>query len=44
MRLQAEGRLPPDVPRKYNSVTDAYSKIIKQEGLNSLLFLKTKLV
>jgi len=36
VRLQAEGRLPPDVPRKYNSVTDAYSKIIKQEGVAGL--------
>jgi len=36
VRLQAEGRLPPDVPRKYTSVTDAYSKIIKQEGIAGL--------
>lgn len=36
VRLQAEGRLPPDVPRKYKNVTDAYRKIVQQEGVGGL--------
>jgi len=36
VRLQAEGRLPPNVPRKYNSVTDAYVKIVREEGIRGL--------
>jgi solute carrier family 25 (mitochondrial uncoupling protein), member 8/9 len=33
VRLQAEGRLPPGTPRRYNGTIDAFSKILKQEGL-----------
>jgi solute carrier family 25 uncoupling protein 8/9 len=36
VRLQAEGRLAPNVPRRYNGVIDAYSKIIKAEGIAGL--------
>jgi len=36
IRLQAEGRLPPGVPKRYNGVMDAYAKIIKTEGLKGL--------
>jgi len=33
IRLQAEGRLPPGVPRRYSSTPNAFSTILKQEGL-----------
>jgi len=36
VRLQAEGKLPPGVPRRYNGALDAYSKIIKSEGVKGL--------
>jgi solute carrier family 25 uncoupling protein 8/9 len=36
VRLQAEGRLPPGVPRRYAGALDAYSKIVKQEGILGL--------
>mmetsp|Transcript_19347 Transcript_19347/g.16563 ORF Transcript_19347/g.16563 Transcript_19347/m.16563 type:complete len:126 (+) Transcript_19347:313-690(+) len=36
IRLQAEGRLPEGVPKKYSGVMDAYSKIFAQEGLGGL--------
>jgi len=36
VRLQAEGRLPPGTPRRYNGSLDAYSKIIKNEGIPAL--------
>lgn len=36
VRLQAEGKLPPGVPRRYLGALDAYFKIIKQEGLGAL--------
>lgn len=36
VRLQAEGRLPPNVPRRYNGAIDAYKKIIAQEGVGGL--------
>jgi len=36
VRLQAEGRLPPGVPKKYTGVMDAYSKIYSQEGIGGL--------
>jgi len=36
VRLQAEGRLPPNVPRRYTGVLNAYSTIIKQEGVLGL--------
>lgn len=36
VRLQAEGRLPPGVPKKYNGVMDAYAKIYASEGLGGL--------
>jgi solute carrier family 25 uncoupling protein 8/9 len=36
VRLQAEGKLPPGVPRRYNGALDAYSKIIKSEGIKGL--------
>ena len=32
VRLQAEGKKPEGVPRKYNGSIDAYSKIIREEG------------
>ena len=32
IRLQAEGRLPPGTPKRYNGSIDAYQKIIKSEG------------
>lgn len=32
IRLQAEGKKPEGVPRKYNGSIDAYGKIIKEEG------------
>lgn len=36
VRLQAEGRLPAGTPRRYAGVLDAYSKIVKQEGIAGL--------
>ncbi|CAI9098379.1 OLC1v1035012C2 [Oldenlandia corymbosa var. corymbosa] len=36
VRLQAEGKLPPGVPRRYSGAVDAYSKIVRQEGLTAL--------
>lgn len=36
VRLQAEGRLPPGVPRRYAGAIDAYRKIIAQEGVLGL--------
>ncbi|XP_021720759.1 mitochondrial uncoupling protein 2-like isoform X1 [Chenopodium quinoa] len=36
IRLQAEGKLPPGVPRRYSGALDAYSSIIRQEGLSAL--------
>lgn len=32
VRLQAEGKKPEGVPRKYNGSIDAYKKIVAQEG------------
>lgn len=36
VRLQAEGRLPPGAPRRYNGAIDAYRKIVAQEGVLGL--------
>ncbi|XP_020086922.1 mitochondrial uncoupling protein 2-like isoform X1 [Ananas comosus] len=36
VRLQAEGKLPPGVPRRYSGALNAYSTIIRQEGLEAL--------
>ena len=36
VRLQAEGRLPPGVPRRYNGSLDAYKKIVATEGVAGL--------
>eukprot|EP00270_Netrium_digitus_P018378 TRINITY_DN6975_c0_g1_i3.p1 TRINITY_DN6975_c0_g1~~TRINITY_DN6975_c0_g1_i3.p1 ORF type:complete len:328 (-),score=68.30 TRINITY_DN6975_c0_g1_i3:166-1149(-) len=36
VRLQAEGRLPPGIPKRYASATSAYSTIIRQEGVTAL--------
>ncbi|CAK9314545.1 unnamed protein product [Citrullus colocynthis] len=36
VRLQAEGKLPVGVPRRYSGTLDAYFTIIKQEGLTAL--------
>ncbi|KAL2898815.1 Mitochondrial uncoupling protein 2, partial [Bienertia sinuspersici] len=36
VRLQAEGKLPPGVPRRYSGALDAYSTIIRQEGVLAL--------
>ena len=36
IRLQAEGRLPPGVPRQYNGSLDAYRKIIAKDGVSGL--------
>lgn len=33
IRLQAEGRLPPGVPRRYNGTIDAFSKIFREEKI-----------
>jgi len=33
IRLQAEGRLPPGVPKRYNGTVDAFTKIYRLEGL-----------
>ncbi|CAL9765149.1 unnamed protein product [Musa acuminata subsp. burmannicoides] len=36
VRLQAEGKLPPGVPRRYSGALNAYSTIVRQEGLGAL--------
>lgn len=36
VRLQAEGKLPPGVPKRYSGALDAYLTIIRQEGLWAL--------
>ena len=36
VRLQAEGKLPPGVPRRYAGALDAYYTIVRQ-----VIFLKT---
>lgn len=36
VRLQAEGKLPIGVPRRYSGALDAYHTIVKQEGLAAL--------
>uniref|UniRef100_A0A0C9S1A0 TSA: Wollemia nobilis Ref_Wollemi_Transcript_26018_1362 transcribed RNA sequence n=1 Tax=Wollemia nobilis TaxID=56998 RepID=A0A0C9S1A0_9CONI len=36
VRLQAEGKLPPGVPRRYSGAMNAYATIFRQEGLGAL--------
>ncbi|XP_042944197.1 mitochondrial uncoupling protein 1 isoform X1 [Carya illinoinensis] len=36
VRLQAEGKLPPGVPRRCTGALNAYSTIVRQEGLGAL--------
>ncbi|KAE8696535.1 Mitochondrial uncoupling protein 2 [Hibiscus syriacus] len=36
VRLQAEGRLPPGVPRRYSGALNAYSTIARTEGVAAL--------
>ncbi|EXC01504.1 Mitochondrial uncoupling protein 2 [Morus notabilis] len=36
VRLQAEGKLPPGVPRRYSGALNAYFTIVRQEGLGAL--------
>ncbi|ONK67689.1 uncharacterized protein A4U43_C05F2710 [Asparagus officinalis] len=36
VRLQAEGKLAPGVPRRYSGALSAYSTIVKQEGVGAL--------
>lgn len=36
VRLQAEGKLPPGVPRRYSGALNAYSTILRQEGVGAL--------
>ncbi|KAL3624009.1 Mitochondrial uncoupling protein 2 [Castilleja foliolosa] len=36
VRLQAEGKLPVGVPRRYSGALDAYYAIVKQEGVAAL--------
>eukprot|EP00252_Welwitschia_mirabilis_P009508 TRINITY_DN22151_c0_g1_i1.p1 TRINITY_DN22151_c0_g1~~TRINITY_DN22151_c0_g1_i1.p1 ORF type:complete len:301 (-),score=49.56 TRINITY_DN22151_c0_g1_i1:609-1511(-) len=36
VRLQSEGKLPPGVPRRYSGAMNAYSTIIRQEGVSAL--------
>ncbi|KAM1040010.1 hypothetical protein ACFX13_029991 [Malus domestica] len=36
VRLQSEGKLPAGVPRRYAGALDAYSTIVRQEGLGAL--------
>ncbi|CAA0842842.1 Mitochondrial uncoupling protein 1 [Striga hermonthica] len=36
VRLQAEGKLPPGVPRRYSGALSAYTTIVRQEGVTSL--------
>ncbi|KAK2396500.1 mitochondrial uncoupling protein [Trifolium repens] len=36
VRLQAEGKLPPGVPKRYSGSLNAYSSIVRQEGVRAL--------
>ncbi|KAH7514576.1 mitochondrial uncoupling protein 1 [Ziziphus jujuba] len=36
VRLQAEGKLAPGVPRRYSGALNAYSTIVRQEGVGAL--------
>ncbi|KAI3525815.1 hypothetical protein L1887_04929 [Cichorium endivia] len=36
VRLQAEGKLPAGVPRRYSGALNAYSTIVRQEGVRAL--------
>ncbi|CAM6103348.1 unnamed protein product [Calypogeia fissa] len=36
VRLQAEGKLPPGVPRRYSGALNAYSTIAREEGVKAL--------
>ncbi|KAL6146131.1 hypothetical protein ACLB2K_056814 [Fragaria x ananassa] len=36
VRLQSEGRLPPGVPRRYSGALNAYSTIVRKEGVKAL--------
>ncbi|ONK76844.1 uncharacterized protein A4U43_C02F410 [Asparagus officinalis] len=36
VRLQAEGKLPAGVPRRYSGALNAYSTIVRQEGVGAL--------
>ncbi|TXG64250.1 hypothetical protein EZV62_011244 [Acer yangbiense] len=36
VRLQAEGKLAPGVPRRYTGALNAYSTIVRQEGIGDL--------
>ncbi|CAH9103425.1 unnamed protein product [Cuscuta europaea] len=36
VRLQSEGKLPPGVPRRYSGALNAYSTIVRQEGVTAL--------
>ncbi|KAL6278054.1 hypothetical protein ACE6H2_021655 [Prunus campanulata] len=36
VRLQAEGKLPPGAPRRYSGAMNAYSTIVRQEGVGAL--------
>ncbi|KAL5204523.1 hypothetical protein ABZP36_009394 [Zizania latifolia] len=36
VRLQAEGKLAPGVPRRYAGAMDAYAKIVRQDGFAAL--------
>ncbi|CAN1275668.1 Mitochondrial uncoupling protein 1 [Linum perenne] len=36
VRLQSEGKLAPGVPRRYSGAINAYSTILKQEGVRAL--------
>ncbi|KAL6203351.1 hypothetical protein ACLB2K_027051 [Fragaria x ananassa] len=36
VRLQAEGKLPAGVPRRYSGAKDAYFTIVRQEGIGAL--------
>jgi len=43
VRLQAEGKLPPGVPRRYTGSLNAYSTIMKQVySFNLVWFVKDK--
>lgn len=48
VRLQAEGKLPAGVPRRYSGALDAYTTIVKQVGLLAIilhfLFLVSKCI
>ena len=44
VRLQAEGKLPPGVPRRYSGSLNAYSTIMRQVcGYNPICLLKRKM-